>query len=65
MASDSPIEDCLMKKKGEKIEPTDAKEKDDKEQSRRFIETAKALETDESGKLFKGAIDSVKKQTKS
>jgi len=26
--------------------------KDDKEQSRRFVETAKALESDESGKSF-------------
>ena len=32
---------------------------DDKEQSQRFVETAKALESDESGKLFERALKSI------
>ena len=45
---------CLMKKDTEK----DDVKKDDKEQSRRFVETAKRLESDESGKSFEKAIKS-------
>lgn len=33
---------------------------DDKEQSQRFIETAKQLEVDESGKSFQKAFNSIK-----
>ena len=43
-----------MKKDTEK----DDVKKDDKEQSRRFVETAKRLESDESGKSFEKAIKS-------
>lgn len=31
-------------------------EPDDKEQSARFVETAKALESDESGEIFENAL---------
>jgi hypothetical protein len=34
-------------------------EEDDKEQSRRFVETAKQLETDKSGRPFHKAVNSI------
>ena len=34
--------------------------KDDKEQSQRFLETAKDLEVDKTGKGFKKVVDSLK-----
>ncbi|MGD9659979.1 MAG: hypothetical protein AB7U63_01770 [Porticoccaceae bacterium] len=37
-------------------EKPDTEKKDDKEQSRRFIETAKELESDESGSAFDRAM---------
>lgn len=43
--------------KDEKLKP------DDPEQSRRFAETAKRLETDESGKVFEKAMNVIANQT--
>jgi hypothetical protein len=37
---------------------------DDKEQSQRFVETAKALEADESGKVFERAFKKVARPQK-
>ena len=42
---------------------TDTEKKDDKEQSKRFIETAKKLDSDESGSAFGRAMDSIAKKT--
>jgi hypothetical protein len=36
---------------------------DDKEQSARFVETAKALESDESGKEFERAFELIRKKS--
>lgn len=47
-----------MKKAGVN-RPTGKGKKDNPEQSQRFIETAKALSTDKTGKLFNKAIDAV------
>lgn len=35
------------------------REPDDKEQSQRFVETAKQVEVDESGKTFERALDAL------
>lgn len=45
---------------GENAVPKERREKrkaDDEEQSRRFLETARALESDESGEAFEEAMD--------
>lgn len=45
----------------------DTEKKDDREQSKRFVEAAKSLEADESGEAFKKAMESItptKKQDK-
>ena len=47
-----------MKKKKGKTAGTGV-EKDDKEQSQRFVETAKELEVDESGAKFEKAIKKI------
>ena len=51
-ASLSPINNPV--KKDKKPKP------DDKEQSQRFVETAKQLESDESGKSFEKALENIK-----
>ena len=38
-------------------------EPDDKEQSQRFVETAKKLETDESGESFQNVIGKIAKKS--
>jgi hypothetical protein len=42
-----------------KITPSRKRQPDDPEQSARFVEAARVAEVDESGKLFKKALDRV------
>lgn len=42
-------------------EDAEGVEKDDEEQSRRFIEAAESLQADKNGKKFKGALGLIKK----
>jgi hypothetical protein len=42
----------------------DRRKKDDLEQSKRFVDAAKKLKSDESGKLFEQAITAVSKDSK-
>lgn len=52
-----------MKKGGESAKSAKVK-KDNPEQSQRFVETAKELESDESGKSFEKAIRAVSPKQK-
>ena len=45
-----------MKKSGDELKNVKT---DDKEQSKRFIDKAKELDSDESGKAFKRVIDAI------
>lgn len=50
-----------MKKKTEKTVATEGNvKKDDEEQSRRFVETAKELDADESGMHFDNLVEKLK-----